>query len=233
MKTKARAAILVAVAWLSACTPSTNAIFQTAQNVLRPDAGVSAVPLNPDFRYLRATTDGRVALLVLGYVEPNADGPIQVWYSAEREVLRLLNGRIAGAVGLPTEWRNVTLESPPPWNSLKHAIQTPHWVRHRDVMPGYRFGVRDVLSLRSISPPSRSAIQGLDPEDLAWYEERVENSLRDAKSVDENQLPAARFAVSLDEGGEAVVYSEQCLAPKLCFTLQRWPVASRGVKQLR
>jgi len=26
------------------------------------------------------------------------------------------------------------------------------------------------------------------------------------------------------DGAEAVVYGEQCLAPELCFTWQRWPV---------
>lgn len=223
MKTRTRAAVLFVVACLCACTSSTNAVFQTAQFVLRRDAATATAVLNPDFRYLRATIDGRVALLVLGYVEPQSDGPIQVWYSAEREVLRLQNGRLVGAVGLTTEWRNVTLEGPAPWSSLKNSVLTSQWTRIRDVMPGYRFGVRDVLSLRAISPPARNALQDLDPERLAWFEERVR----------ENYLPPARYGVAFDDGAEAVVYSEQCLAPKLCFTLQRWPAIPQSAKNSR
>lgn len=166
--------------------------------------------------------DGRVALLVLGYVEPQVDGPVQVWYSAEREVLRLKNGRIVGAVGLTTEWRNVKLEGAAAWSLLNNSTQDSHWIRIRDVMPGYRIGVRDDLYLRLISPPRRSAIQDLDPDSLTWYEERLENH-RDGSNHD--QLPPARYAIAVEDGSETVVYSEQCLSSKLCFSLQRWPAA--------
>ena len=39
----------------------------------------------------------------------------------------------------------------------------------------------------------------------------------------QDQLPPARYAVSFQEGGEVIVYGEQCLGPKLCFSWQRWP----------
>ena len=230
MKTRALAAVFLAIAGLCACTSSTNAIFQTAQSVLRRDAAAAKAPLNPDFRYLRATVDDRVVLLVLGYVENQAEEPIQVWYSAEREVLRLQNGRIVGAVGLTTEWRNVKLERPAAWSSLRNSALTSQWTRIRDVMPGYRFGVRDVLSLRAISPPARSALQELDPELLAWYEERVEDHWIDSKNAKSDQLPPARYAVALVDGTETVIYSEQCLARRLCFTLQLWPAAKQSAK---
>lgn len=230
MQTRAFAAVLLAIAGLCACTSSSNAIFQTAQSVFSRDPATLTAPLNPDFRYLRATVDGRAALLVLGYVENQAGGPIQVWYSAEREVLRLQNGRIVGAVGLTAEWRNVKLEGPPAWSSIKHTAVTSQWTRIRDVMPGYRFGVRDVLSLSAISPPARSALQGLAPELLAWYEERDENYFVDSRNAAVDQLPPARYAVASVDGSETVVYSEQCLARKLCFTLQVWPATPQSIK---
>jgi hypothetical protein len=230
VETRTLAAVLLAITGLCACTPGTNAIFQTAQSAFRSDAGTVTAPLNPDFRYLRATVDGRVVLLVLGYVENHAGGPIQVWYSAEREVLRLQNGRIAGAVGSTTEWRNVKLEGPVAWSSIKNTPLISGWTRIRDVMPGYHSGVRDVLSLRAISPPARSALQDLAPESLAWYEERIENHLIDSKNAEVDQLPPARYAVAFVAGAETVVYSEQCLARKLCFTLQLWPATPPSTK---
>ena len=49
--------------------------------------------LDPAYRYLRAVVDGRSALLVLGYTDTDpatpAAAPIEVWYSAEGELIRL------------------------------------------------------------------------------------------------------------------------------------------------
>jgi hypothetical protein len=190
-----------------------NAVVQTLQGSLR--AAAAGARLDPAFRYLRVTVDGRIALLALGYVEREQGGPVEVWYSAHREVLRLQNGRLVGAVGVSTEWRNVALPVLPAWSALARAGQPLHWVRVRDLMPGYRYGVRDALALRAIVPPARSALQGLDPQQLVWFEERLEP----AEGAD--ALPPARYAVDLAR--ELVVYGEQCLAPDLCFAWQRWP----------
>ena len=121
--------------------------MQTLQVAFQRDAGVDSAKLNPDFRYLRVTIAGRTALLVLGYEEKDPRGPIEVWYSSGREVLRLQNGRLAGISGLPVEWRAVRLPDLPPWSSLAAAGKPFPWVRVRDVMPGYRYGVRDALTL--------------------------------------------------------------------------------------
>jgi hypothetical protein len=90
-------------------------------------------------------------------------------------------------------------------------------VRTRDVMPGYSFGVRDSLSLSVISPPDKSALQELEPKELTWFEERLAD---DGRS---KGLPAARYAVQLAGEQGVVVYGEQCLAPQMCFSWQRWP----------
>jgi len=104
-------------------------------------------------------------------------------------------------------------------------------------MPGYRFGVKDVLSLRVVAAPMRSELRGLDPQRLTWFEERVESGsiaglaaiFGNEPSADLPLLPA-RYAVDLRAGAETVVYAEQCLAPDLCFTWQRWPVRAGGQK---
>ncbi len=207
-------------------------VVQTARYAVgRDDSGASIAKarLNPAFRYLRVTIKGRVALLALGYVDRHPEGPIEVWYSAEREVLRLQNGRVVGAVGLTTEWRNVSVPELPSWATLAGAKEALHWRRIRDVMPGYRYGVTDSLSLRVVSAPERSALQELDPRRLTWFEERLEPSAG-ATSVSpvELGLPPARYALDFGGAKETVVYGELCLAPEVCFTWQRWPVDQPG-----
>ena len=192
--------------------------------------GVDSATLNPNFRYLRVTIGGRVVLLALGYVDSHPQGPIEVWYSAEREVLRLQNGRLVGAVGLTTEWRDVSLPALPSWSVAAHADQAIRWTRTRDVMPGYRFGVKDALALRAVPEPARSELQGLDPQRLTWFDERIEpvpvaglTAVFGGGRATDLPLPAARYAADIRNDEETVVYGEQCLAADLCFTWQRWP----------
>lgn len=220
MKIRTIAAVLSLVAALSGCSTAGNAILQTLPYAYGRNPGVDNARLNPNFRYLRVTVGGRVALLALGYVDSDPQGPIEVWYSAERELLRLQNGRLVGAVGLTTEWRNVRLHELPSWSAAAHGGEALHWTRTRDVMPGYRFGVKDALSLRVVEAPQRSALQGLDAQRLSWFEEQLESG-----------LPPARYAVDFSGDKETVVYGEQCLAVDLCFTWQRWPVTAAGTKR--
>ncbi len=223
--------MLSLVAALTACSSGSNAILQTLPYAIGRDAKVASARLNPNFRYLRVTVGGRVVLLALGNVDSHPQGPIEVWYSAEREVLRLQNGRLVGAVGLTTEWRDVALPGLPSWSAVARGDEAFRWTRTRDVMPGYRYGVTDSLSLRVVAEPKRSALQVLDPQRLTWFEERVESApvawlagVFGTRVVAEAALPPARYAVDFRDGQETVVYGEQCLAPELCFTWQRWPV---------
>ena len=230
MNIRTRAAVLSLVIALSACSSGSNAILQTLSYAYERNPGVNNARLNPNFRYLRVTIGGRVALLALGDVDSHPQGPIEVWYSAEREVLRLQNGRLVGAVGLTTEWRDVSQPALPSWSAAARADQAFRWTRTRDVMPGYRFGVNDELSLRVVPEPAHSKLQGLDPQRLIWFEERIESvPAAGLAAVIGNwrafdlPLPPARYAADIRNGEETVVYAEQCLAADLCFTWQRWP----------
>jgi hypothetical protein len=213
---------------LCGCAGSTTAVFESLRYVVQKDSAAASARLNPDFRYLRITIDGRTALLVLGYVESHPEGPIEVWYSAEREVIRLQNGRIVGAVGLTTEWRNVTLSTSPAWDWLGRQGTAVSILRLRDVMPGYRYGVEDHLVLKPAPLPPRSELQELDPKQLAWFEESIETDRRKSALDEQNVLPIARYAVDLQQKGHPVLYGEQCLAPRLCFTWQRWPATPQN-----
>lgn len=214
-------ALLSLCALVAGCTTSSDAIVDTLMVAIRRDASAGRV-LRPDLRYLRGTMDGRVVLLVLGELDPHPLGAVEVWYSAEREVVRLQNGRVVGAAGLITEWRKVVLPDMPKWSVIAGLGAPLKWARLRDVMPGYRYSVRDAMSIRVIDAPSRSELRDLDPRSLVWFEESVESGKGD------DALPPVRYAVDLRGATETVVYGEQCLAPEVCFTWQRWPAQPQG-----
>jgi hypothetical protein len=235
---RARAAVLSMLVALSSCSPASNSMLQTLRQAAWRGDGSASARLNPNFRYLRVTIAGRVVLLALGNEDIDLRGPVEVWYSAEREVLRLQNGRLVGAVGLTAEWRNVVLPELPSWSALARGDQAFSWTRVRDVMPGYRFGLRDAMSLRVIAQPKRSELQGMDPQRLTWFEERVESgqvaglSAVFGNNIDADAvLPPARYAADFRGGQETIVYGEQCLAPDLCFTWQRWPVQAQSAAE--
>lgn len=234
MKLRVWTAILFVAGAVSGCSGSTSAVIQTMQSAARGRPDATNVPLNPNFRYLRVTVGGRTALLVLGYVEAHPQGPIEVWYSAEREVIRLQNGRVVGAVGLTTEWRNVIVTGAPTWNSLGNGAHAIQIVRQRDTMPGYRYGLKESLKLVAAPPPAQSSLRNLDPQSLAWFEETTETDPRGPTTPvshsGENHLPVARYAIAFARGTAEVVYGEQCLSGDLCFAWQRWPAAPSNAK---
>jgi len=227
VKTRVFFAAGVAAFLLGACSSDMGAIVDTIRTAVRRDAGAEGARLDPNFRYLRVTIGGRTVFVARGGVEKHPQGPIESYFSAEREVIRFQNGRLVGAVGTTTEWRRVSLPDLPAWSVLAKAGKPLQWERVRDVMPGYRHGVRDALVLQVVPPPSRSELKEVDPQSLIWFEERSRSegiaglaALRGHFA--EGALPPARYAVEIRDGAEAVVYGEQCLAPGLCFTWQRW-----------
>jgi hypothetical protein len=208
----------------AACSTGMVAMVSTVQDAFRGKGGSASPQLNPQFRYLRVAIQGRVVFLALGNEDKHALGPIEVWYSASKEVLRLQNGRVAGAAGLTTEWRSVVLDDAPSWSAAAGASRPQRWVRTRDVMPGYHFAVREQLEVREIQPPQKISLQGTDSQRLNWFEERVVPAAKGANPIaaTEPVLPAARYAVDFQGDLATVVYGEQCLAPGLCFSWQRW-----------
>jgi hypothetical protein len=84
-------------------------------------------------------------------------------------------------------------------------------------MPGYHYGVEDRMTLRRIATPKKTALQGIDPSRLTWFEERT-TTVRGA------EVPPAVYGVEMQAGKAKVAYAEQCVAVDFCFTLQRWPV---------
>ncbi len=199
----------------------TTPITQTVRVAIRgPVQDVDALKLNPDLRYLRVTVRGRVVLMVLGYVEPHAEGEIQTWYSSEGELMRLQNGRLVATAGLETDWRAVRNSSLPAWKEVSRqnaAGAATDYRRERDEMPGYRFGIVESVSLYAVAVPPNSKLVGVRAGDFRWFEEAVRGQA--------DGLPSARYALRVIDGEPRVIYGEQCLSLDLCLAWQTWPAA--------
>lgn len=206
------------------CSSGSKAMLDTARLLYNSSADTPTPSYNPSYRYLRTTVNGRVIYMVLGYVDKRREGAVEVWYSSSGEVVRLLDGRLVGTTGLSTDWREVRFSAMPPWPAgaadAPDASATPssdqRFVRERDLMPGYRFGIRDDVVRIAVAPPQKSALTVAPPASLRWFEER--STSRPAAA----SVPPARFAISESSGTPRVVYSEQCISSDLCMSFERW-----------
>jgi hypothetical protein len=191
-------------------------MLATARHLYSASPSDSPV-FRPEFSYLRASFEGRTVFLVLGYVDPHPDGPTEVWYSASGEAVRLRHGRIVSTAGLTTDWRAVRLSNVPEWTrAAKGGQPALRFERERDLMPGYRAGIRDEVEQRPIDPPGDTMLAGRPAASLRWFEERSSTHPGSAS------LPPARFGLAPVGDRLEVVYSEQCLSRDLCLSFERW-----------
>jgi len=193
-------------------------VWQSLRQIVPPPAGAEKTDFPPPYSYLRMEISGRVIFLASDTPDVGKPGVTETWYSAGREVLRMRDGRLVAAVGMREEWRAVAIPPLPNWDALVAADAPVRWVRKRDLMPGYRYGVEDALVLQKTVPPARSALKALTAEKLVWFEERFEQA--EAREA----LPVARYAVQRGAEGARVVYGEQCVSRGECYAWQRWPV---------
>lgn len=223
MAASGKGCVLALFACLAGCAvePASQAMVD-AYRLMRSGGAAqqSAVGLNPNFRYLRVQIGEREVFMALGYVDQLPDGPVQVWYSADADVLRLRDGRVVGAtMKSGTDWLSVTFAQLPSWEAVKSQAV---FDRHRDVSLGYRYGIKEKMLIRRIAPPDDSQLKLVPASTLSWFEETVQG--------DTSGRPA-RYAVSLDgAGAHRVVYAEQCLSSEYCFSWQSWPSSGKGAR---
>ena len=168
----------------------------------------SMTPLNPRYRYLRLTVNGRPVMMILGFVEGPSAAPTEVWYSSASEVLRLRDAMVVGSAALPVNWLDVHYSAWPRWNDSAQSF-----TRSVDVQPGYRFGLNQHLELRPVASPGSRELLGVDPRSVHWY------ALRDTATHHTDY-----YAVRQRPGARPdVIYGEQCLDARLCLTWQHWP----------
>jgi len=170
------------------------------------------IDLKPGFEYLLIEIDGRKTAMALGsrevLVQQGQEKVHERWYSGQREMIHMVNGRLHTAVGLTVEWRHQR-STPPTWGAVGQTQDKLTWGRELDIMPGYRFGQTDHVQTRVSSAPKGAPIL---PSDALWFSDWV----RSPQPLGEDWVFAQHFA--LHQG--KVVYSEQCLAPTVCFKFQ-------------
>jgi hypothetical protein len=191
---------------LTACQ-GLSPVFDTVLSVLSPSER------NPQFstafEYLQVELDGRKAFMALGRREMDGNDVREFWYSGQREMLQLFNGRIEIVLGMTREARLVNGNGPN-LHRVIDEIQTVVWQRSLDMMPGYQFGVSEFLTTTKTDRP-RNVPEDF-PSTTQWISETVQRQERHGRVTSYQQL----FA--LQQG--RVVYSEQCLAFDMCFKLK-------------
>ena len=214
--------IFILVGSLTGCTvePASQALAD-AFHLYRADSSSNKIApgLNPNFNYLRVQIGKREVFMALGYVDSHSDGPIEVWYSALGEVIRLRDGRLVGAtMNLGTDWLSVSFTRLPRWDQI--GVQAS-FERSRDISPGYQYGIKEKMLIRRIPQPNDSQLQLIKPSSLTWFEERAEGA---------GALPPARYGVNMIAAIPQVVYAEQCLSADFCFSWQRWTPVKESVR---
>jgi hypothetical protein len=174
------------------------------------------VDLQPGFEYAVVSLDGRATIMALGerkeVVTPRGPERHEYWYSSQHEMLHTVNGRVLRALGFTVEWR-AQVSSPPSWADAQTSGHEVLWSRVLDIMPGYRFGQVDGLKTRHTRSPT-DAPESV-PANAAWFEDSVVSTTAEGRPWAFRQ----RFAVLSGQ----VVYSEQCLSPKICLSLRPLP----------
>ena len=161
------------------------------------------------YEYLLIEIDGRKTAMALGARQDVIEsGQVRVhehWYSGQREMIHMVNGRIYTALGLTVEWRRQQ-SSPPIWASLAASQVPVTWQREIDVMPGYRFGQKDRIETQVGPAPLGAPAQAGGAQ---WFSDQV----RSPQTLGGDWVYKQHFAVVQGR----VVYSEQCLSPNVCF----------------
>lgn len=158
------------------------------------------------FEYLEVEWQGRKAAMALGYRETKGTQVNEHWYSGQGEMIKLVNGRVVQVLGMTKEVRQV-LGVPPVWADLLAHRLPVAWSQTKEVMPLYRYGLQEYFLSQQITPTALD--KAIGSEATAWVVEEV-------RSKSENGMPwiyQQKFALL----GDKVIYSEQCVAPEMCF----------------
>jgi hypothetical protein len=197
---------------------------------------------------------------VLGYVDQTNQSPLETWYSANQELIQLQGDRLVGTAGLDVNWVNVlydrisfetnrsnvglgekgavpsiaqivTNSSLVQVSPSAPTIPLLSYRRIRNVMPGYRAQIQELVFLERLSGPP-GEISSQDRENLSspsiyWLQERVVPKFNNSENPGLVSLPAF-YAVDVSKSPAQVVYGRQCLAVDYCLSWQVWPRIERS-----
>ncbi len=226
-----RFALLLGIGLLSACTGNQGAAWETIKLVFQsPSAQLDQQATQPQFLYLRAQINDASAQLVLGYRQASDQGEIDTWYSGQRELIQLQNGRLIGSQGLDINWSDVRLINPPDltnpeevnFNRLQQKKSPLRFRRERLVMPGYQQIQEQVTLERLASAPSDAPKALRNDSGIFWVRESAIPAGAGKANPASNALEAT-YAIRAIGDRQTVVYGKQCLAQDLCLSWQVWP----------
>ena len=171
--------------------------------------GRSGVTYQQGLEYLQVSLNGRDSAMALGYRRLQGLDVHEHWYSGQREMLHLMNGRIVEVQGMTHEVRRLSSQAPT-WRDLAESKKPLVWSRSKDLMPGYRYGQVEYIISQWVVPTRQEA--ALVSKPAQWFIEQIKSKTADGREWLYNET----FAVL----NNPVIYSEQCVAPDLCLTLR-------------
>ncbi len=187
-----------------------NPVTDTAAHFIRNSkVGSKAEVFSPGFEYLEVEWQGRISSMALGYRNTNDSLVTEHWYSGHGEMVKLVNGRIVQVLGMTNEVRSSVAKAPEWSELLSHRFQVV-WVQTKDAMPLYRYGLQEFVISRQVSPTK--AETNLAPSASNWVLEEVKGK----KLSGSTWIYEQKFALT----NNTVIYSEQCVAPSMCFKLK-------------
>lgn len=175
---------------------------------LTPGAA-SHVDYQQGLEYLQVILNGRESSMALGYRRVQGGDMHEHWYSGQREMLHLMNGRVVEVQGMTHELRRQS-EKTPSWHALAESKRPLVWRRTKDLMPGYRYGVVEYVISQWVEPTRQEA--ALVKQPAQWFIDQVKSKTADGQEWLYNET----YAVLNNQ----VIYSEQCLAPEVCLKLR-------------
>jgi len=211
-----RAAFFACVSFLLVACQGFNPVVDTFTNLLPKRGSDSAY--QPGMEYLQVSLDGRSSAMALGYRQTKGLDVHELWYSGQREMLHLVNGRVVEVQGMTHELRKQS-DKVPSWHDLAESKRPLVWSRSKDLMPGYRYGQVEYIISQWVKPTDREA--ALVNQPAQWFIEQVKSRTADGREWLYNET----YAVVNNQ----VIYSEQCVAPELCLTLRPLGMVKPGV----
>ena len=220
--------LLAGCATRSATTMSANVVKRT----FLAHGEIDQAPLNPAFAYVRFTRAGSPAFLALGAHRLDGGLNRETYYSAQRETLELLDGRVISleADGEMFRWN---APSAPHWASLElengllveASTSLLSYDRSIDLQAPYRYGYQESITLRALSPGEANPqhLKRHDRRALVWFEETIVSAGRG--TTVSAPWGARKNLFGLDPKTHSVAYSEQCPYPAACFSIEQWQQA--------
>jgi hypothetical protein len=201
-------------------------MFQSTWNLVTQNNKFSLDQVSPDklpkgYEFAIINVDGHYNMAFLGkrVKSSSSQGEIvdEYWYSPTGEMIQLRNERLHLVFGLPTEWRN-NQSAAPQWPDVLSKTSESRWVRTRDEMPNYRYGVQDSIVTRALTAPPNldskaKEIAPTSSESVRWVQDQIETTAANGNRWAFQQL----FALEQNR----VVYSEQCVSSTFCLRIRK------------